>query len=153
MGYSYLHGAVGDHSRRAYVEALDDETADTLCGFFERARCWFRSIGVAVDEVISDDGANFRARRFASQFAARSVAYTFTHRYRSRRTAKPSGSAAPSPTSSHTPTSSDQSPTDAADYKPGPTTTISTATDSTSASRVHNLHGFCNYVTAMFRTD
>ncbi|MCY3890116.1 MAG: hypothetical protein OXG50_09480 [bacterium] len=38
VGYSYLRVAVDDHSRLACVEALDNETADTLCGFFERAR-------------------------------------------------------------------------------------------------------------------
>ncbi len=82
VGYSYLHVAVDDHSRLAYVEALDNETADTLCGFFERARIWFRSIGVAVDEVISDNGANFRSRKFAAQLASRAIAHTFTRPYR-----------------------------------------------------------------------
>ncbi len=82
VGYSYLHVAVDDHSRLAYVEALDDETAETLCGFFERARCWFRSIGIAVDEVISDNGANFRSRKFAAQLARHAIAHTFTRPYR-----------------------------------------------------------------------
>ena len=82
VGYSYLHVAVDDHSRLAYVEALDNETADTLCGFFERARIWFRSIGIAVDEVISDNGANFRSKAFADQLARRAIAHTFTRPYR-----------------------------------------------------------------------
>ena len=82
VGYSYLHVAIDDHSRLAYVEALDNETADTLVGFFERARVWFRSIGVAVDEVITDNGANFRSTKFADQLAARAIAHTFTKPYR-----------------------------------------------------------------------
>ncbi len=40
-----------DHSRVAYVEALNDQTADTLVGFFEQARLWFQSIGVEIKEV------------------------------------------------------------------------------------------------------
>ena len=42
----------------AYVEALNNETAITLCEFFERARLWFRSVGVAVDEILTNNGAN-----------------------------------------------------------------------------------------------
>ncbi|WP_419846908.1 IS481 family transposase [Candidatus Poriferisocius sp.] len=82
VGYSYLHVAVDDHSRLAYVEALDDETADTLCGFFERARIWFRSIGVAVDEIITDNGANFRSKKFAAHLARQAIDHTFTRPYR-----------------------------------------------------------------------
>ena len=32
VGYSYLHVAIDDHSRLAYVEALDNETADARVG-------------------------------------------------------------------------------------------------------------------------
>ncbi len=82
VGYSYLHVAIDDHSRLAYVEALDDETADTLCGFFERARIWFRSVGVAIDEIITDNGANFRSKKFAAQLARQAIAHTFCRPYR-----------------------------------------------------------------------
>ena len=41
VGYTYLHCAVDDHSRVAYVEAHDDEKAETLVGFWERAQAWF----------------------------------------------------------------------------------------------------------------
>lgn len=88
VGCSCLHVAVDDHSRLACVEALDDETADTLCGFFERARVWFRSVGVAVDEVFSDNGANFRSKKFADLLASRAIAHTFTKPYRPQRNGK-----------------------------------------------------------------
>ena len=35
-GYTYLHVAIDDYSRVAYVEPLDDERADTLLGFWRR---------------------------------------------------------------------------------------------------------------------
>ena len=38
VGYTYLHVAIDDYSRVAYVEAHDDETAKTLVGFWRRAR-------------------------------------------------------------------------------------------------------------------
>ncbi len=41
LGYTYLHVAVDDYSRVAYVEAHDNETADTLLGFWRRAQDWY----------------------------------------------------------------------------------------------------------------
>ena len=80
VGYSYLHVAIDDHSRLAYVEALDNETADTLVGFFDRARLWFRSI--AVDEIITDNGPNFRSKKLADQLASHAIYHIFTRPYR-----------------------------------------------------------------------
>ncbi len=37
VGYDYAHAIVDDHSRFAYAELLDDERADTVTGFVERA--------------------------------------------------------------------------------------------------------------------
>jgi transposase InsO family protein len=48
----------------------------------ERARLWFRSIGVAVDEVIADNGANSRSKKFVAQFASRANSHIFTRPYR-----------------------------------------------------------------------
>ncbi len=70
-----------DHSRLAYVEALNNETAITLCEFFERARLWFRSVDVAVDEILTDNGANFKSKKFADQLAHQTITHTFTKPY------------------------------------------------------------------------
>ena len=50
VGYTYLHVAIDDYSRVAYVEAHDDETAATLVGFWRRAQGWFWANDMAVDE-------------------------------------------------------------------------------------------------------
>ena len=44
--------------------------------------CGFRSLGVAVDEVISDNGPNFRSKKFADQLAAHAISHIFTRPYR-----------------------------------------------------------------------
>ena len=54
VGYTYLHVAIDDYSRVAYVEAHDDETAATLVGFWRRAQGWFWSNDMAIDEVLTD---------------------------------------------------------------------------------------------------
>jgi transposase len=63
VGYTYLHCAVDDHSRVAYVEAHDDETAATLVGFWERALDWFWSKGMVIDEVMTDIHSQWRLDR------------------------------------------------------------------------------------------
>jgi transposase InsO family protein len=55
VGYDYLHVAVDDHSRLAYVEALADERAATVAGFFTRMGAHFEALGIAVGEVMTDN--------------------------------------------------------------------------------------------------
>ena len=73
VGYTYLHCAVDDHSRVAYVEAHDNEQAETLLEFWSRAQDWFWAKGMTVDEVMSDNGSNFRSRVFAELLAERAI--------------------------------------------------------------------------------
>ena len=47
IGYDYLHVAVDDHSRLAYIEALPDEKDPTCAAFLHRAATWFHQRGVA----------------------------------------------------------------------------------------------------------
>jgi hypothetical protein len=49
LGYCYVHSAVDDHSRLAYSEALDDETAATALAFWARARGFFAGHGITVE--------------------------------------------------------------------------------------------------------
>lgn len=82
IGYTYLHVAVDDHSRVAYVEAHDNEQAVTLVEFWRRARDWFWTRGMTVDEVLTDNGSNFRSRLFAEILAERAIKHRRTRPYR-----------------------------------------------------------------------
>ena len=82
VGYTYLHVAIDDCSRVAYVEAHDDETAKTLVGFWRRAQRWFWSNDRAVDEVLTDNGANFVSDAFAEVLAERRIVHRRTRPYR-----------------------------------------------------------------------
>ena len=82
VGYTYLHCAVDDHSRVAYVEAHDNEQAETLVGFWTRAQDWFWARGMAVDEVMTDNGSNFRSNLFAQILAERAITHRRTRPYR-----------------------------------------------------------------------
>ncbi len=82
VGYTYLHVAIDDHSRVAYVEAHDNETAATLVGFWRRAQEWFWSNNMPVDEVLTDNGPNFCSNAFAEVLAERAIVHRRTRPYR-----------------------------------------------------------------------
>ena len=46
-----------DHSRVAYVEVLTDQLGPTCAAFLQRAVAWFRSRGIRVRRVLSDNGS------------------------------------------------------------------------------------------------
>ena len=82
VGYTYIHVAIDDYSRVAYVEAHDDETAATLVRFWRRAQDWFWSNDMPVDEVLTDNGPNFCSDAFADLLAERAIRHRRTRPYR-----------------------------------------------------------------------
>lgn len=63
-GYDFLHVAVDDHSRYAYVEALPDETGPSAAAFLLRSVLAFAAVGINVERVISDNGGCYRSHVF-----------------------------------------------------------------------------------------
>lgn len=81
-GYTYLHVAVDDHSRIAYVEAHDNERAVTAAAFWRSARDWFDKLNVGIDAVMTDNGKNFTSAKFAEALAENRTKHRFTRPYR-----------------------------------------------------------------------
>jgi transposase InsO family protein len=82
-GYQYAHAVVDDHSRLAYVELHDDERADTVTAFVERAITWFARRGIHARRVITDGAwAYTRNRSLARLLAERGVRHLLTRPYR-----------------------------------------------------------------------
>lgn len=61
MGHAYVHTVIDDHSRVAYAEVHDDETAPTAVGVLRRAVAWFAARGVTVERVLSDNGSAYKS--------------------------------------------------------------------------------------------
>jgi transposase InsO family protein len=61
VGTCYLHTVIDDHSRVAYVEAHNDETAATAAAVLRRAIAWFTDRGVNVRRVLSDNGSAYKS--------------------------------------------------------------------------------------------
>jgi transposase InsO family protein len=55
VGYDFVHSVVDDHSRFAYSEILDNETAATTAAFFERAVTAFSAAGIELRAVMTDN--------------------------------------------------------------------------------------------------
>jgi transposase InsO family protein len=61
VGWEYVHVAVDDATRMAYVEVLADEKAKTAVGFLGRAVRFFRRHGIRVERVLTDNGSPYRS--------------------------------------------------------------------------------------------
>jgi transposase InsO family protein len=61
MGTAYVHTVIDDHSRVAYAEVHDDETAATATAVLHRAVSWLAARGVTVQRVLSDNGSAYRS--------------------------------------------------------------------------------------------
>jgi len=60
VGWEYVHVAVDDYSRLAYAEVLLDERASTAAGFLRRAVAYYRSHGIEVERILTDNGSGYR---------------------------------------------------------------------------------------------
>ncbi len=83
-GYSYIHTAVEDHSRRAYSEIHTDEKEkrDTATGFWQRAHAYFTDAGITIERVLTDNGSCHRSRTWRDVLAAAGITHKRTRPYR-----------------------------------------------------------------------
>lgn len=59
VGYDFLHVAVDDHSRVAFVQARSDERAPTCAQFIRDAVAFFAGEGVTIERVMTDNARNY----------------------------------------------------------------------------------------------
>lgn len=88
IGWEYLHIAIDDHSRVAYMELLADECGETMSGFLRRALQWFRARRVRVRRVLTDNGSGYISRSFRATCRALRVRHRRTRPYTPRTNGK-----------------------------------------------------------------
>ena len=64
-GWEFVHVAVDDYSRLAYVEVLADEKAVTAIAFLGRAIAFFARYGIRVEAILTDNGSAYIATMHA----------------------------------------------------------------------------------------
>jgi len=82
VGWEYVHVAIDDATRLAYVEVLADEKAITAIGFLKRAVAHFASYGITVERVITDNGSAYRSAVHAIACRALRIKHLRTRPYR-----------------------------------------------------------------------
>ena len=81
-GWEYVHVAVDDYSRLAYVEVLADEKATTAAGFLGRAIAFFARYGIHVEAVLTDNGSAYRSIVHALACRAHGIRHLRTRPHR-----------------------------------------------------------------------
>jgi transposase InsO family protein len=82
VGWEYVHIAIDDATRLAYVEVLGDEKAVTAVGFLRRAIAHFASYAISVERVITDNGSPYRSTVHAIACRALGIRHLRTRPYR-----------------------------------------------------------------------
>ena len=81
-GWEFVHIAIDDCTRLAYVEVLDDEKAITAAGFLRRAVAFYRRHGITVERLITDNGSAYRSTVHAIACRGLGIRHLRTRPYR-----------------------------------------------------------------------
>ena len=81
-GWEFVHIAIDDCTRLAYVEVLTDEKALTAVGFLRRATAFFARYGITVERLITDNGSPYRSTVHAIACRALGIRHLRTRLYR-----------------------------------------------------------------------
>lgn len=81
-GWDYVHIAIDDATRIAYAEVLRDEVGETSAAFLRRALTWYRTLGIRVRRILTDNGSGYIGRRFAHAMTQLRIRHKRTRPYR-----------------------------------------------------------------------
>ena len=77
-----MHVCVDDYSRLAYAEVLPDEKTTTAIGFLERAVAFYRSRGIRVERLLTDNGCAYVSAVHARACRRLGIRHSRTRPYR-----------------------------------------------------------------------
>jgi transposase InsO family protein len=82
VGWEYVHIAIDDCTRLAYAEVLIDEKALTVVAFLRRAVEFFARHGMAVQQLLTDNGSGYRSMVHAIACRTLGIRHLRTRAYR-----------------------------------------------------------------------
>ena len=88
IGWEYVHVAIDDHSRVAYVEVLADQLGTTCAAFLRRAVAWLQARGITTRRVMSDNGSGYVSRAWRATCEALGLRHLRTRAYTPRTNGK-----------------------------------------------------------------
>ena len=87
-GYEFLHSVVDDCTRIAYNEVLPNERKENVLGFFQRAQAFYRSQGIEIERLMTDNGPAYRSKLLNRYLNAAGIRHIFTRPYTPRTNGK-----------------------------------------------------------------
>lgn len=81
-GWETLFVAIDDHARIAFTAMCPDEKAPQAVQFLHNAVAYYRSLGVTIERLLTDNGAALRSRDFARACTVLGIRHRFTRPYR-----------------------------------------------------------------------
>ena len=102
-GWEFVHVAVDDASRLAFVEVLPDEKRQSVTGFLVRALRWFKGLGIRVERVMTDNGSGYVSRLFRKACRMLRLRHIRTRPYTPKTNGKAERSSRPSCANGPTP--------------------------------------------------
>jgi transposase InsO family protein len=88
VGWQYLHVAIDDHSRLAYAELLPGQDASSCARFLERAVAWYRSQGIGIERVLTDNAMAYRSQAWLEATRRLGIGRRYTRPYHPRTNGK-----------------------------------------------------------------
>jgi transposase InsO family protein len=81
VGWEFVHVCIDDASRLAFSQILPDEKKESAVAFLTAAVGYYRSLGVTVSRVMTDNGSCYRSRAFAKTCQRLRIRHIFTKPY------------------------------------------------------------------------
>src|SRR5215475_3238298 len=80
-GYEFVHVAIDDASRLAFSQIFPDEKKESAIAFLMAAVAYYRSLGIKIAAVMTDNGSCYRAKAFAKACKRLGLRHIFTKPY------------------------------------------------------------------------
>jgi len=80
-GWEFLFVAIDDHARIGFTDMYQDEGKASAVQFVRNAVAYYKSLGVQIKRLLTDNGSAFRSKDFAQACAELNVKHRFTRPY------------------------------------------------------------------------
>ena len=81
IGWEFVHVCIDDASRLAFSQILPDEKKESAVAFLHAAVAYYRSLGVTVARVMTDNGSCYRSKAFRKACRDRGLRHIRTRPY------------------------------------------------------------------------
>ena len=81
-GWEYLFVAIDDHARIGFTDMYPDEAKGSAVQFLYNAVAYYKSLGVKIQRLLTDNGGAFRSKDFAQACGELKIKHSFTRPYR-----------------------------------------------------------------------